>query len=66
MERYLRDRGWTDHYHPDNWVDTNRVYGNIDWAGTPLEKAYQYVKENEHLYDVIDEIKEKTKDSKKI
>lgn len=50
-EKYLRDRGWTDLWHHDNWVDKNREYGNIDWAGTTMEKAYQYVKENEHLYD---------------
>ena len=31
-------------------IDGNRVYSNPDWAGTSLDKAYQYVKENEHLY----------------
>jgi hypothetical protein len=64
MEKYLRARGWTDLWHPDNWIDSYKEYSNKDWAGTSLEKAYQYVKENEHLYDVIDESYEKkTKDS---
>ena len=47
---YLRSMGWTDLWHEDNWIDTTKEYGNPDWAGTSLDKAYQYVKENEHLY----------------
>ncbi len=47
---YLRKRGWRPLWSEDNWIDGNRVYSNPDWAGTSLDKAYQYVKENEHLY----------------
>lgn len=43
---FLRAKGWSTVWHDDNWVD-NR---NPDLAGTTLDKAYQYAKENLDLY----------------
>jgi len=59
MKRYLTEMGWVALWGENNWIDSNRDYGNPDWAGTTLEKAYQYVKENEHLYvDDFDNLEE--------
>jgi len=45
-EDFLRSKGWTTVWHDDNWVDNQ----NPDLAGTTLDKAYQYAKENLDLY----------------
>lgn len=42
----LRENGWTDLWHPNNWVkkewfDNPKI--NIDWAGISLDKAYDSI-----------------------
>jgi len=41
--RWLKENGWTDLWHPDNWVRTewfNHHTINIVWAGISTDAAY--------------------------
>ena len=43
QSKILKENGWTDFYHPDNWVRGewfNNPSINVDWAGVSMEDAW--------------------------
>lgn len=43
QSKILKENGWTDFYHPDNWVRVewfNNPSINVDWAGVSMEDAW--------------------------
>jgi hypothetical protein len=44
MSKFLKDNGWTDLLHPDNWVKTKWVDNpsiDIDVVGRSIQQAYK-------------------------
>ena len=50
--KYLKENGWTDLWHCDNWVK-KEWFGhptiNVDKAGFSTDIAYNFVKNNEKV-----------------
>jgi hypothetical protein len=44
--KLLKENGWTDHWHEDNWVKTEwfNSKNNIDRMGLSTDRAYQTIK----------------------
>ena len=38
---YLKNHGWYQLWHKDNWLQKDKKYNNSDWAGLDTEKAYE-------------------------
>ena len=44
--QYLRDNGWIDYYHENNWINRKWFHDpsiKIDWVGMTLDEAYERV-----------------------
>jgi hypothetical protein len=52
-EKTLRENGWTDLWHPDNWVKNEWVNMNIDIdrAGFSMDSAYASIKKSDNHVD---------------
>jgi hypothetical protein len=51
QSKVLKENGWTDYYHPDNWVKVewfNNPSINVDWAGVSMDKAWEIVNKDNH------------------
>lgn len=54
QSKVLKENGWTDHYHPDNWVKVewfNNPSINVDWAGVSMDTAWSIV--NKEQQDIL-------------
>lgn len=40
---FLKENGWTDYYHPNNWIKTEwiKTKSNPSAAGLPLDVAFE-------------------------
>lgn len=54
QSKVLKENGWTDYYHPDNWVKVewfNNPSINVDWAGVSMDTAWSIV--NKEQQDIL-------------
>ena len=51
--KLLKEKGWTDYWHPDNWVKVEWFTNpsvNVDWAGISMDEAWRIMNEESKDY----------------
>lgn len=52
-KEFLLSRGWYTLWDESTWVERNKEYYNIDWAGVSIDEAYkiEYIREQQRIFD---------------
>lgn len=51
--KILKENGWYQLWSEDNWLERDKSYTNIDWAGLSTKEAFEKYLENKELASIL-------------